>query len=1563
MAHQRVDAYVLTLVLALFLSLTMSPRAEAQGRPPRPGPQCVTGCLGTISVTPDGANLSTNANTNGNNASFGLVFSSSTTTARTFTLTCSRSGGVTCGTITPSSVTLQGPNDDAMVTVGYNVSGTGGTLTLRASYGTGSIQDNGFYNIQVRGAPVVALRNHNRDNVDRSLCLTAGAGEAAAWGCGDLVIAHSMPGFSTVGRERAPTLVYNSGTAYPRPAVAAVVTQPSGRAQPTAVFAELQVSGVVRTSATYTPWPSGAGGSRQVVLDYNAALDSTGAYPIRLRIQNQYTGFASHDTFVDDTALVVNRFFGKLGAGFGLAGLEQLYFNQPVGTALDHILWVGGDGSAKLFRKVDSTTWAAAAGAYRDTLTLSGGIYARKLRHGIQVRFNSSGRHIETINRAGLVTKFHWNGAILDSITVPPALQSGTRYKVAWAADSTLNFIEDPAGRKLDATISVGRLSELIDPDGKKTEFGWDADRRIVWRKNRRGYTTSYEYSNGLAYGSRVTRVTIPTERPGQTPTTAITRFEPWNDKGLAVGASNQTAIDTALAYTRVLGPRYPSVADTAAFWVDRWGAPTRIGTAVPATTRLTREDANVPALVTQVVYANNRIVRMSYDARGNLTSVRDSTYHLDLRPTQATTYIYPTSGAALDSPIQVNDSIGTQARTTAYKYNNLGLTDTVIAPNGHRTSFAYTTGAIAGLIDSTMERGVETWRETVSDDVTDTQLDQVHRFTYDGKGNLKTYNSPVGVVTSYVADSLGRITDVYDPLQTREERSYDAMNRVLELRRYTDSVAHPGGVNPLGIHSAQGRPCDATQVLCVDSTVAFNPTLLPNPHVTRYGYNANGALDTIIDPRGMRRTFSHDARELQWQATDDYGQSQTATFSPSGAPDFTISRRGIRVNSYYDAAGRHTSMAYPAVPSPDPSFAPATIAGDSIRYTYDVMGNVTKVRSNADSIMREYYADGSLKRKISSVGPDTQSDTVSYEYDVTDAVTRVVHGQDTTDYGYNATTSVLLTMTVRWGGRTDGPRVFSFLWDQLGRRRQITYPTDPSGASNMTVKFRYDGAGILRRVTSDHPGAPGGNALLDAFDFKFRHKSVDAAGRIWQQEVTCGGSQALVNACGAGVGFKEVRNQYNRFGMLTRQETVGTSPETMRYDGSGNLIYRARFDAAAAADRQDSFVIDSSGTGVHNQLKRMTEATNIETPLNILYNPDGSRRWETPDAFLDYRETYYYYDGLGRMAGTVERDDDQLNTLHHNPGSCIYDPEGQLVVACDGTGVYLSFTGRNVSGVLYNPQGSGWRFVHGPNTDDPLTGYHRLTGTDRILYYVTDGQGRVLALADSSGFRSSEYDNNSSIARWRLAGGAENAQSFNADRMSGGDVPKLSFYRNRAYDQTTGRWTQEDPIGVAGGLNLYQFNGNNPVTFSDPFGLCPENSTACAVYKAGMQVLGFLSGAIDGAIRGGAIGGLGGPEGVLIGAVAGGLIEGVAVAQLAGIAAEASWSANGPAQMADAGKGRAGNRVPNSVADRIAKENNLNPAGRRQLHDAISKKGLDADEIADEAAEIAKQKKWVTGD
>jgi RHS repeat-associated protein len=83
----------------------------------------------------------------------------------------------------------------------------------------------------------------------------------------------------------------------------------------------------------------------------------------------------------------------------------------------------------------------------------------------------------------------------------------------------------------------------------------------------------------------------------------------------------------------------------------------------------------------------------------------------------------------------------------------------------------------------------------------------------------------------------------------------------------------------------------------------------------------------------------------------------------------------------------------------------------------------------------------------------------------------------------------------------------------------------------------------------------------------------------------------------------------------------------------------------------------------------------------------------------------------------------------------------------------------------------------------------------------------------------------------WQWTGGNSNSMTFQSGRMNVPETPQISMFRNRAYDSRTGRWLQEDPIGVAGGLNLYQFNGNNPINFSDPFGLCPggaKDGTIC---------------------------------------------------------------------------------------------------------------------------------------
>ncbi|HEX6746133.1 MAG TPA: RHS repeat-associated core domain-containing protein [Longimicrobium sp.] len=50
-------------------------------------------------------------------------------------------------------------------------------------------------------------------------------------------------------------------------------------------------------------------------------------------------------------------------------------------------------------------------------------------------------------------------------------------------------------------------------------------------------------------------------------------------------------------------------------------------------------------------------------------------------------------------------------------------------------------------------------------------------------------------------------------------------------------------------------------------------------------------------------------------------------------------------------------------------------------------------------------------------------------------------------------------------------------------------------------------------------------------------------------------------------------------------------------------------------------------------------------------------------------------------------------------------------------------------------------------------------------------------------------------------------------------------YMRNRYYDPASGRFTQEDPIGLAGGLNVYGFAAGDPANYADPFGLSCQDS------------------------------------------------------------------------------------------------------------------------------------------
>jgi RHS repeat-associated protein len=131
--------------------------------------------------------------------------------------------------------------------------------------------------------------------------------------------------------------------------------------------------------------------------------------------------------------------------------------------------------------------------------------------------------------------------------------------------------------------------------------------------------------------------------------------------------------------------------------------------------------------------------------------------------------------------------------------------------------------------------------------------------------------------------------------------------------------------------------------------------------------------------------------------------------------------------------------------------------------------------------------------------------------------------------------------------------------------------------------------------------------------------------------------------------------------------------------------------------------------------------------------------------------------------------------------------------------------------------------------------------------FYQFDPQGSVAQRLNSAGavLSSDMYD---AYGFGQSTGSNSDPWGYGAqwgyftDRETG-----LLLLTHRYYDPSAGRFLNRDPIGVAGGLNLYGYTGGNPVAGADPLGLSsilalPVN-VAAALQAGDIEYAAFLLG------------------------------------------------------------------------------------------------------------------------
>ncbi len=374
-----------------------------------------------------------------------------------------------------------------------------------------------------------------------------------------------------------------------------------------------------------------------------------------------------------------------------------------------------------------------------------------------------------------------------------------------------------------------------------------------------------------------------------------------------------------------------------------------------------------------------------------------------------------------------------------------------------------------------------------------------------------------------------------------------------------------------------------------------------------------------------------------------------------------------------------------------------------------------------------------------------------------------------------------------------------STLYDPAGRIERQTVQREKAPAPLSARRYRYDTAGELTQIEDSRKGVT---------DYRY-----DPVGRLLEA-IGPGGKERFAFDPASNIVDPVQPDRAPGYSFAARSESTlpASVPKVLGnllreyagthfdYDAQGNLVQKR---SSAGTQRFEWDAYDRlSGASV--------DAPSRHSVSSYFYDPFGRRIAKVVDGV----ETVFGWDG---EALAYESTDER--STHYVYEARSFVPMAQYVAA-------------PVAGIETPVRRAGDRYTP---EDDPLQRVPVANGDARLMFYHCDQIGTPLMMTDEAGEVVWE-------ATYKAWGEAPEVIE-RASAVSGGEAVKnpLRFQgqfvdeetgphynRYRYYDPATGRFVSKDPIGLAGGINVYQY-APNAVQWIDPLGLatCPLQKLA----------------------------------------------------------------------------------------------------------------------------------------